>query len=362
MAVTRSQRNRRNIYQPKTPTSLPRNLMVATARKLFDSYNKTGTTTQRRNGSNNNAGVTFQHDSRLVWKKRKGNKKVARRNGKFTKKVRRVINKDLGKQTIIVNGSITVDPILSGQGYSEVNLYSSNGQSNNPPYGDHDKDLILNEASNRRENIFGDGSTAITFTNSTTKSRQAPCMVSARMDITWTNIGDTLLEADLYIIKHRNVHGDEREYNYIGNPAFDNELTQPLQYNLASSTTIASQGIIPTLTSRGVTPFDLPGLKLSGAKIQSKTKYFISPGNSITKQFDHGKTGKLIPHTAVTGSRYDKDTVTYLMVAKNTRDVTGEERGLFTCRYTKRYSWTQVGLKESRISFLPTSATTNTYN
>jgi len=347
-------------YNPRTPTSAVRSAMsaVATARRAWDRIN-TGTNTEGTSGRNN-AGVTFQHDSRVVWKKKKPNKKRARRNAKFTKKVRRVINKDLGKQTIIINGSATVDPITTGQGFTEVNLYSANGSSGFDPYGDHDKDLILNEASNRRTENDSAGIEYISTIDSSEKSRKAPTMVSARMDVTWTNIGDTSLEADLYIIKHRNVK-DERTYKAIGDTTWDNELATRLEYRLASGSALTNQGTNPTLVTRGVTPFDLPGLKLSGAKIMSKTKFFISPGNSITKQFDHGKTGKLSPHTATTGSRYDKDTMTYLMVAKNTRDVIGAEVGRFTCRYTKRYSWVQHGVKDPKISVLPLSVVTDTF-
>lgn len=323
-------------------------------------------------------GVSFQHDSAMVWKKPKYNKRKGRSFKKFAKKVRKVEAGDLGKRTIIINGLVTsantnTSPATqTKQGLSEVNLYSCNGTLTRP--STHDKDFILNEVSNARQSIINtSGANPMSvgidtnYTGDFERRRLSPRMRGARIDITWTNDSATNLECDLYIIKHTNNTREllGRFKEYIGDPANAGDpaaYSNTLQYEDRTTGsggsgegiglgTVSSPYFRPELENRGVTPFDLPDKAAYGMKIISKTKFFIASKNSITRQFTDPVQRKLKPHDGSDNYRYDKDTTTFLMIYKVTEsDFVGS--AFLACKYTKRYTWTQEGVKTNAIGYL----------
>jgi len=344
-----------------------RTLANVAIQRAYKSYKKTDTA---RSSSSNGKGISYQHDSKLVWKKPAYNKRKGRAFKKFARKVHKVEASDLGKRTLIINGIITAgnttgyNPATQlNQGFCEVNLYSCNGLDT--LNSSHDKDFILNEVTNSRQGIVNtSGVSPMTvgldtnYTGDFERRRLSPRMQGARIDITWTNDSSTALECDLYVIKHQNVRENLAEIKtFIGDAVNEGDAAayaNTLQYETISG--VFGTGVVgspfarPKLINRGVTPFDLPDKANYGMKILSKTKFFLAAKNSITRQFTDTRKIKLKPHNSDHHYRYDKDTTTYLMVYKVTdSDFIGS--AYLSTKYTKKYSWTQEDIKTNAIGY-----------
>jgi len=331
--------------------------------KVYKNYKSTAKqySNEKRNrpSAAGGGGTSFQHDSSVLYRRRKPNKRKSKAYKKFARKVYKVAEKARGKSTLIINGTFVVNSSQPFQMVSEVNLYSVNGSDQ----GANDQDIILNEASNFRKYIDEDGQVGRAYTNNE-KFRDAAHMTSAKMDITYHNNGTTLLECDLYQIKHSNVRTNDLLHKMdstsllsevpanITEASVSNggEYQIPLQvYNPTSSTIVDMTQ--PFLATRGTTPFDFKGImKTTGATILSKTKFQISPGNTITRQAHSLARKTIFPHATLPLYRYDKHTITWLMVAKSV-DPTATGQSLRTS-YTKHYRWTVEGHAEDKLGIV----------
>lgn len=182
-------------------------------------------------------------------------------------------------------------------------------------------------------------------------------MNHARIDITYTNTSDVVLEVDLYTITHKiknpsnstgypSLYEAQKAYNTDKGNA-----NQKLYYSDGASVTCGA-GTLLGLNSRGATPFNCPGLNIyAGCTVLNKTKVLISPGSSITRQYSDNRHKNIYPHFNTFKTRYDRDTLTYLALAKATGKGADLTLNSLVTSYTKTYSWTQEGQNQVRQSY-----------
>lgn len=182
-------------------------------------------------------------------------------------------------------------------------------------------------------------------------------MNNAQIDLTYTNTGEGALEIDFYTITHKNV--PQTQFNAASpdggyesleaaQTVYNQFVAQKLYYNNLGVASDAPGSEI-RLNYRGITPFQTWGiLKYTGATVINKTKVLLSPGNSVTRRYADRKHKWIHPHASQNASRYDKDTTTYLAIAKPRSDVSVNS---FTTSYTKVYQWTVEGQKNPRQTY-----------
>jgi hypothetical protein len=182
--------------------------------------------------------------------------------------------------------------------------------------------------------------------NANEVKRQNVNMKSARIDLTWTNTGNGPVEADLYVCHHYVKKGD---VNDTAVTIKDVTLLQansanPLYYNDGTNYVAT---LTPSIFQRGVTLFDIP-IKYTGAKVISKTKFLISAGQSITRQFSDSKRRLLVPHVSTPNFTFDNDTTSYVMIFKSVDSLSSS----MALKYTKAYRWTQEGVKQPASGYI----------
>jgi len=319
-----------------------------------------------KNGTSGNT-VTPQRDMRMQYQKTRMPSGKKRKWLSFVKKVKAVEASGRGLQRLVMNDSIlttwneepNVGTGIRPQGVSEINLFSVNSTGQ----GGRDKDLILDSSSNMRQDqaISAGLSPAVGVDKPTDFvveiSRLKVPIKMAMIDITYTNAGDFSLELDLYVLKHRDLSSPlvtpvtsliqaQNKYNSdiadkLYYPADASNLNQPFQF--------------VDLDSRGVTPFMTPGLsKFAGATIINKTKVFLAPRASVTRSYNDQKHFYIHSHDGGLPYRYDKDTITYLALAKSTGNLSDNNNTLVTS-FTKTYCWTQEGVRMPRASYVPST-------
>lgn len=269
---------RRPIRRPGFNVGRAFNSALNTAVTASKLYNNIYTATKQKSSST--TGVTTQHDSRTVYRKRRMPKRKKRPWKKFVRKVRAVINRSVASETIMFNGSqvntnATGNNNGSFQSWNICMLYGNNGNPGNPggngTLGNNDLRKVVNILT---------GSIG-----STTATNSKIAFETAVMDITLSYSGTYggPLELDLYDVVFRKEPPDSTIANTLSNA-------------LLGTTTLPT-GSALTLDSRGVTPFDIPlFLSQSGCTILKKVKYFMAPGNAITYQIRDPRNRYLTKH------------------------------------------------------------------
>jgi len=339
------------------------------AGKAYNAYNSyTKTKSQSNRNGSTGATLTAQHDVKQQYRFKPMPKRKKRVWKKFVRKVKAVEASGRGTQQAIINDGFntswasTENPTIPRQGVSEVNLYSVNGIHNNGEIGNRDKDVIMNEVRNYKTTMLSGGSeTIVVPSNEATRSKVT--MTGAHMDITYTNLSDRVIEVDLYTVVHRKIGlevtnglatgaGYPTNLNNAQNLYNSNDAPDILQYKTVGLNTVSGYGVQPDLTCRGVTPFQTWGvMKYAGAKILTKTKVLIGSGQSITRKYALNQHKTLYSHNTTTWTRYDKDTVTYLAIAKATGNSTDESTHTLRTSFTKVYTWTVEGQATARCSY-----------
>lgn len=357
---------------------------VKRAKMLWDVYNRPGRANKIAKKTNRGTGantVSFQRDIKQQYRRRRMPYRKKRTWIKFTRKVKAVEKGSRGTQQIIINDGYSqtwVNNVRPGTGadggtrkqnITEVNLYSCNANVQ----GGRDKDYILNEVSNNRTDINPGNGLELpgNLTNEATRLKVG--MSSAHIDITYTNSSTTTLEVDLYTLVHRNV-------NLSGLPAVEgqvdslekaqtcwiNESVHQLYYptvggtNSSGETPFKAGGAEVLLDMRGITPFQTWGIgKYAGAKVLNKTKVLIAPGNSLTRRYADNRPHTIYSHMNKSNSRYDRDTKTYLAIARGTGNIPDDQELTFTTAYTKVYTWNQEGVKTPRQSYMSNDVLSN---
>jgi len=349
---------------------------VSIASKAFRAWSGSRKTTQNATRIKPST-VSFQKDVTRQYNYKRMPARKRKPWVKFVRKVKAVEATGRGTQSIVINDSFTTS-VLNGtptpgvsqdQIISEVNLYSNNNTST----GGNDQDYILNEVANMRQTLAQTGVAGQLFNVSTQqgdeRSRNRVNMKHANIDITYTNTGDVTLELDLYTITHST---SKRPMQGLSTTAVSSLAACQVLYNaaMANNTKLQylndagvgkSSGEQVFMTQRGVTPFQCPGINIyAKAKIMNKTKILISPGNSITRRYSDSAHRYITAHEDDIKNRYDKNTLTYLAIAKPNKTSTAEAS--LRTGYTKNYSWTTEGVNTPRATYFPDNLATNASN
>lgn len=264
MAFTRMRRNR-NIYN--TNTAIGRAIRLARNRSM------TRTMTQRKRTSG--YGVTSQHDSKLIYRKKSMPRYKKRRWRAFKSKVNAVAEKEMGSRTVVFNKSLTFSNTTSGnQVVASVYLYGQASTSS------HASDLsnisALENAGNptaaagitvdpSTKYLFQSGVLDITVRNATTRDTGTVFDSAAKMEV------------DIYECTMRTGAEESGTVLQTIEQAFGDNKTRTPGLNGA--------GAEIDYTLRGVTPFDLTYvLSRWGIKIWKKTKFQVPNGETFSYQ------------------------------------------------------------------------------
>jgi len=304
--------------------------------------------------------TTTQRDVVSEYRKRKPNLKAVKSAKKFASKVRAVEAQSRGLQTLIIQGQ-GINQIGSGdratkQFVLECQLYSLNGGG----VGRNDKDLILNESKNIRKTVkvgsiaSGGGTEAIDPDTAVTElARNNVSMKSARIEMTFTNGSSQSMECDFYILKHYFPRGEStNEFVPLVQELTDFQDDYAEGGTFYNSSTLVFEKL-PLIDSRlrGVDLFDLP-LGYIGAKIQSKTRYIIRPGEHVTIDHHDPKRRLLIPHSNTTNTAtFDNDTTSFVMMCKPVTPYPAVDYSI-QLSYTKHYRYTVQGEAERTTSYV----------
>lgn len=214
-----------------------------------------------KNGSSSGA-VTYQHDTKSVYRRKRMPYRKRKRWTGFVKKVRAIEFKDHASNHVVrAYSSPTI--VVSHTGSSSQGAQS---MTNVGLYG------ISNEAENY--SIAGDLIDIWTEwcgTNPTAVLSQKMCFTTAISDVYITNTGTTTLIVDVYesyCRKDMTYAQGAGLFDTVGLSNFPNDQTGEKQLNASTF---------------GVTPFQLPNYT-TYFKIANKTKHVISPGNVVTWQ------------------------------------------------------------------------------
>lgn len=223
-----------------------------TARRAYNTYSKYKTANKAKRSG---VGITGQHDKQVQYRKRWMPKYKKRKWVNFVRRVTAVADRQKGRRTFVFNrlGDNTTTYTL--QGYMCSVLYGRNGvnESTTTQFQSGMSDLY---------DIFNQSGYS-----STTKLK----MLSACLDLTYSNKGTAAVEMDLYEV------------------AFNKATTYP-NFKEASDiaendTTTVGTWTALNLFDRGVTLFDIPQLiRTTGMQILKKTKVFVPSGGTTTYQ------------------------------------------------------------------------------
>lgn len=230
--------------------------------------------------------LTFQHDSRLSYRRRKAPRRVRRRAAKAMKRFVRMDSKTLGLTSRVFPNMYAPAQIVP-TGYADSQTVFTDGLyggiSGSATWGD----------------LWAIANAEALATDSGMLNFR-----SARMDFQLRNASTTnVLVADVYTVVAR-----KEGYNEPGEDWKQGLLNE----NTAAGTTAA------TPETLGVTPFDAPGFGQSWL-VLSKTTYRISPGNSIYLELK-GRKG-----LSFNTDRFEYDTTN---TAYRTRMFRGLSKGL----------------------------------
>lgn len=201
-------------------------------------------------------GVSTQHDQSMQYR-RKNMPRYKKNSWKnFTKKVKAVIGASLGTYTIVSNSSGDFKAAGDAQEFGSFVLCGRGGEDKFGDVGNRDLEDIA---------------------SATPLSGQI-MLRSAILDCTFTNIGSTKIEMDIYHVRY----GNENQSKNLSE-AYNESYNRTVSTSLIVQTGTTGSNL--TMASRGATPFNFPqAISACGMKILKKTKYFVPVGDCITYQ------------------------------------------------------------------------------
>jgi len=239
-------------------------------------------TMSRRSVVGNGRGVTTQHDTTNVYRKRRMPKRKRRGWAKFTRKVHAVAEKELGSRTVVFNSQPTFynsNPL--NHGIAHVALYSALSNLSYTYLSDLSELVKLENQASPTAALGGtiDKTTKFLFQ-------------SAVMDLTMRNTSggyevggaETLnsnmaLEVDVYDISSPIMW--DGNASVLGLPS----LLEVFNLGNTDTKDIGGAATGIEISKRGVTPFECcQTLSRWRLKINSKKKYFIPSGATATYQ------------------------------------------------------------------------------
>lgn len=300
-----------------------------------------GSRTMTKTKKGSDTGFTSrQHDMRTQYVKKRMPRGKRKRWVSFVKKVNAVSDNDRGVTTILFNkrGSIST-PSTAGadnipqQAVAETHLYGNSGVDqlsgiNNMKIGLGDIGYIFTYDNN----VAG-------ASNFTKKMR----FHSAVMDVSVRNPMDKIMELDCYEIGYHK--------SSTSLPELQGVLT-------SGTTTAATAATLPLLGAttininyRGVTPFELgPGISEGKIRILKKTKYFVGPGEVITRQLRDPRNRYFdeLYQNRVNGFVIPGFTRSLLWIAKRQGVAIGTEQTQLEIGCTTTYKYTIEGQGRDR--------------
>lgn len=329
MVQTRSM-TRRARYAPYQPRNFTRRFPLARAARGF--AQGLFTNTRSRKKPHGGYGVTVQHDSKRIYRKRNMSRRKKRRWKSFVKKVNFISEKELGTRTVLFNTLIDMSDITPNyQSVMTLALYPLKSAST------HLNDLAaIGGFENAADPTAALGGTV---------DRTSHIMFqSAVLDITIRNSSykfngitneaapEAQLELDIYECYCRN------DFSTLG--ANYDSLALGIQNEMNQEKKIGGAGTGVNIYLRGTTPFDCPtALSRLGLKILKKTKYFIPNQNTITYQLRDPKRRTCLFRELIDeeGCNKPKWTKFLLLIYKLVPELT---KGPLTNQYTEQI---QVG-------------------
>jgi len=287
-------------------------------------------------------GITQQHDSRTIYRAKKMPYRKKKQWKKFTRKVKAVAIGDRAKSNVMINTSEAVTPAVGDQGWLECHLYSYNGTNR----GTRDIEIILEDINTYKNNVVAGALTGESVgqekpqfsTQNFNDTRKELLMSSASLDVTYSNTGSAPLEVDVYTIIYTRqsigTHG-----SFLASIDTNSQYVAPV--NLQAGIGIVAQTQI-TKENRGATLFELAyGMSRTGAKIIKKEKFFINPGNCITKNIRDPKNHNLRMTSPDPVYQLKKLTQTLIVSFKSTLSTI--DTATLTQKYTRSYKYTYEG-------------------
>lgn len=250
----------------KTPWRNVARVGAQMAYKYASEYVKT----KGRSAAAPQPGITTQYDRAVIYRARTRRRRYPKRRRRFQRSVRRIVNKQafsrIGTKTVLFNDS----QVIPGSGNNTnnnavgcVHLMGTNGDLAQPD-GRSDLTQVMNyEIADY--SVGGGAAGAL-------RSQTLRCYFrSAVLD--WTLRNSTTgvsQECDVYVCRFTK--------------SVDVVSLLNLYQTADTNTRVMTGGTSLSLATRGVTPFEFPWASRF-AKILSKTKYFLAPGQTITGQY-----------------------------------------------------------------------------
>lgn len=298
----------------------------------YRAYRRYKTIANRRRMETDGNGITTQYDRKLIYRYKRmprGKKRVWKR---FVRKTNAVIAKNLGKQQVLMNQTISKTIVASTQATGAVALYGKTGTN---VVGDQ-------EGMNDIQNIIINGAPDINV-------RQAKFMfTSAVLDCTCANTGANNLEIDVY------------EIIYTGKTAPHENIKSAYSYGIQGGaggiplpgTGAGYSGI--NGAERGWTPFMAATTSGMGWKILKKTKHFVGPGQAFTYQHRDPGNHKIDCSEILSPKNAEECAIPYLtkFLYFIGKAVIGTEGGSFAVGCTRTYNYVILESNDNKIGEL----------
>lgn len=309
--------------------------VVKTGLRLASAYSRSRSYTKRTpKKSVETGGVTFQHDRRLLYKKK--NMPVAKKQAwkQFKSKVNAVEIANRGLTSRVFNSTQALLVGATSQNWIAAHLYGINGTASAQEIGENDMAYAVDGDDNLKRTITaaaagGPKQTSAQFSD-------AMRMQSATLDTIFTNDGPNAIIVDVYHLWY-----SKPESNALTN------LAQIFGYATSNTQQVTQAGVnlggAPAITNFGTSVFDLSKVMASGGvKIMSVKQYVLASGQIMTDQIRDSKNYSINP-TYVRGyakHSIPKYTETLLYVIKNP----GFTDNSISLRATRHYRYSVEGL------------------
>ena len=244
--------------------------------RAYKRMNGQGGDTKRRRLSTENY-VTTQHDSKAQYVRKRMPYKKRKRWSKFSKKVRYVLDKSLGTNTIVFNDAITSTGYQTAvntttwqgpQCVAMACLFGAGGSTGTTGNTVGQSDL---------KQIFEQGNEPLMG-----KIRIKSAVLDLTLSARYSDANTQNLEVDVYHVIAKG-YGKKTDSGLNDLVSVMKDTWQTIDTNPSSATRVTGIG-------RGETLFDVPGLlKTCQWQIRKKTKLFIPAGGQVTYQIRDSK-------------------------------------------------------------------------
>lgn len=304
-----SRGNRRIFPRSSDWTDRIRQLRLGVARSAARAARRrTVTMTRNKKRQTSGVGVSTQHDSRLIYRKRRMGGRRRRRWKRFVNRVHAVSEKDLGSQQVVFNKTNTVtNNLFYNQVCGTVCLYGMSSSS--PVCGENDMSkvadlLYSNAADTAPTGLDVDGSSKFLF-------QSAVLDVTIRNDSRNNGLSDSRarMEVDVYELVVNTEATSGVDFNNILD-LFSTNSTLMMLGGIAPSVGVAKIAYF----LRGVTPFELSyPLSKFRIKIYKKTKYQLANGDQVTYQLRDPRRHSLVCDSMRIFSGFNKPGLTKIL-------------------------------------------------